>query len=425
MDNQFNLFSPAATSECNTSNAEDSFACCSRFRQCSDAGYCLISDEEYSNGCSYRKNLENGKVFYGKKANSFDRDTYADILQRINRLPAGARSMFDQLVIFFCEYSRGSMFCLIRNEHIKKLSSVGLFSFGKPGSSFPARCGFHVFWKPQLKDSPVFRLAQAYRAAELKPLRDAKKEAKQRGDEEEYKRLEKELKRVEKRIPSEKTEEFCHRWLNAEAPQLRDLYAEPYKLAHRNLNTTQYLEEYYRDTLFSGIESRVYSLSPLAEDKLLAPAVYRDEESRRIQRSHGYSQEEKEKRLAALTEKENHPAENDSSSQKPKSRKKRSTPNPFWGNTFVITGALREMERRTAFIEILLRGGRIADNPVNTMDYLVLGQQEWSEMHNGVASRKIQKAVQLQEEGRDVKIISEDEFYEMLSVLMRDLGYDG
>lgn len=71
MDNQFNLFSPAATSECNTRNAEDSFACCSRFRQCSDAGYCLISDEEYSNGCSYRKNLENGKVFYGKMQQIF------------------------------------------------------------------------------------------------------------------------------------------------------------------------------------------------------------------------------------------------------------------------------------------------------------------------------------------------------------------
>lgn len=87
---------------------------------------------------------------------------------------------------------------------------------------------------------------------------------------------------------------------------------------------------------------------------------------------------------------------------------------PFRGKMFVITGELSRMERAEALFEIRKRGGLTSDNPVNTMDFLVLGFQEWSEMNGGVASRKVQKAADLQKKGRDVKIISEEEFYSML-----------
>ena len=40
--------------------------------------------------------------------------------------------------------------------------------------------------------------------------------------------------------------------------------------------------------------------------------------------------------------------------------------------------------------------GLTSDSPVNTMNYLVLGSQEWSEMNGGIASRKVQKAAELQ-----------------------------
>lgn len=39
---------------------------------------------------------------------------------------------------------------------------------------------------------------------------------------------------------------------------------------------------------------------------------------------------------------------------------------------------------------------------------------ERSEMNGGVASRKVQKAAELQKKGRNVKIISEEDFYSML-----------
>lgn len=44
----------------------ESFGCCGRYEECSDARQCLHPDKLYARACAYRKNLENGKIFYGK-----------------------------------------------------------------------------------------------------------------------------------------------------------------------------------------------------------------------------------------------------------------------------------------------------------------------------------------------------------------------
>jgi len=46
-----------------------SFACCSRYVQCSDAKKCIHPQQVYAKQCWYRENLENGKIFYGKNKN--------------------------------------------------------------------------------------------------------------------------------------------------------------------------------------------------------------------------------------------------------------------------------------------------------------------------------------------------------------------
>lgn len=46
-----------------------SFGCCNDFVICSDAGQCHKKDDPYYRGCLYRKNLEAGRVFYGKNKN--------------------------------------------------------------------------------------------------------------------------------------------------------------------------------------------------------------------------------------------------------------------------------------------------------------------------------------------------------------------
>lgn len=51
------------------SSAADSFGCCSQFTECSDAKKCVHENKLYSTACIYRRNLENGKIFYGKNRN--------------------------------------------------------------------------------------------------------------------------------------------------------------------------------------------------------------------------------------------------------------------------------------------------------------------------------------------------------------------
>lgn len=52
----------------NFSATAASFACCGKYVECSDAGKCLHENKLFSKGCSYRKNLESGRFFYGKNA---------------------------------------------------------------------------------------------------------------------------------------------------------------------------------------------------------------------------------------------------------------------------------------------------------------------------------------------------------------------
>ncbi len=46
-----------------------SFGCCDRFEECSDAKKCLHPNLLYSKSCQYRKNLEQGRIFYGENRN--------------------------------------------------------------------------------------------------------------------------------------------------------------------------------------------------------------------------------------------------------------------------------------------------------------------------------------------------------------------
>lgn len=48
---------------------ERSFGCCSRFVACSDALKCVHENKLYATSCLYRKNLENGNIFYGENRN--------------------------------------------------------------------------------------------------------------------------------------------------------------------------------------------------------------------------------------------------------------------------------------------------------------------------------------------------------------------
>lgn len=45
------------------------FDCCSRYEACSDAKRCVHPDPAYASGCRYCKNLNQGRIFYGRNRN--------------------------------------------------------------------------------------------------------------------------------------------------------------------------------------------------------------------------------------------------------------------------------------------------------------------------------------------------------------------
>lgn len=47
----------------------DPFGCCASYVECSDAGKCVKTDAMVFGRCQYRKNLMEGRIFYGKNAN--------------------------------------------------------------------------------------------------------------------------------------------------------------------------------------------------------------------------------------------------------------------------------------------------------------------------------------------------------------------
>ena len=49
--------------------SSNKFGCCSKFIECSDARECVHENKIYSMGCMYRKNLDAGRIFYGKNKN--------------------------------------------------------------------------------------------------------------------------------------------------------------------------------------------------------------------------------------------------------------------------------------------------------------------------------------------------------------------
>ena len=47
----------------------EKFGCCSKYVSCSDNLKCLHNDTFYARACYYKKNLDNGNIFYGINAN--------------------------------------------------------------------------------------------------------------------------------------------------------------------------------------------------------------------------------------------------------------------------------------------------------------------------------------------------------------------
>lgn len=88
--------------------------------------------------------------------------------------------------------------------------------------------------------------------------------------------------------------------------------------------------------------------------------------------------------------------------------------NLFYNKTIVFTGTLESMARREAMQRVLDVGGKCGDTLIKETNYLVMGIQDYEKFADGEKSSKFKKAEKLISEGKDLEVITEDEFLNML-----------
>lgn len=88
---------------------------------------------------------------------------------------------------------------------------------------------------------------------------------------------------------------------------------------------------------------------------------------------------------------------------------------PLFGQLCVFTGTLEKLTRAEAMQVVVNCGGLVGDGVTAKTNYLILGNSNYySERHGGVKSSKLKKAESLQLKGKDITILPESAFYDML-----------
>lgn len=87
---------------------------------------------------------------------------------------------------------------------------------------------------------------------------------------------------------------------------------------------------------------------------------------------------------------------------------------PFFDKTMVFTGTLQSMVRREAWQKAVDVGANIGNRLTLQTNILVLGEQNAKIVGEEKKSKKIKKAEQMLSEGRDIELITENDFLRML-----------
>ena len=88
--------------------------------------------------------------------------------------------------------------------------------------------------------------------------------------------------------------------------------------------------------------------------------------------------------------------------------------NLFYDKYVAITGTLEKMQRKEAMQIIVDLGGHCEDNVTRKTNYLILGNNDYNPILRGKKSSKLIKAETLKLEGKDIEIISENVFYDII-----------
>lgn len=89
--------------------------------------------------------------------------------------------------------------------------------------------------------------------------------------------------------------------------------------------------------------------------------------------------------------------------------------NPFFERIVVFTGTLQSMSRKDAQIKVLEIGGKCADGVTTESNYLVVGEQDYHKFGAGFKSSKMKKAEKYLSAGKEIELITEGQFLEMIN----------
>src|SRR3990172_6214058 len=90
---------------------------------------------------------------------------------------------------------------------------------------------------------------------------------------------------------------------------------------------------------------------------------------------------------------------------------------PFYGREIVFTGALGSMARAEAWKHVAELGGQPADGVSKRTNVLVLGYQDARKLRPGEElSAKARKARDLRSEGREIELMGEVDFLQLLAL---------
>lgn len=90
------------------------------------------------------------------------------------------------------------------------------------------------------------------------------------------------------------------------------------------------------------------------------------------------------------------------------------TSHPLYGKVCVFTGTLDKMARKDAMQLVVNIGGICGNNVTAKTDFLILGNNDYCALIKDGKSRKQKKVESLQANGSDIKIITEDVFYDLV-----------
>jgi DNA polymerase-3 subunit epsilon len=88
--------------------------------------------------------------------------------------------------------------------------------------------------------------------------------------------------------------------------------------------------------------------------------------------------------------------------------------NPFFKKTVVFTGTLQSMVRKEAQIKVLEIGGQCGSNVTAQTNYLIVGEQDYQKFGEGFKSSKLKKAENLLAKGKEIELLTESQFLEMI-----------